>query len=71
MKTTKIELVKNHLLTHKRGITSMVAWNRYNISSLRDVIYTLRKQGWEIESIPKVTKDGIQYRQYILKKKGA
>ena len=71
MKKTKTEMIMQHLETHKRGISSLTAWERYHVSSLRDVIYKLRKRGWEIESIPKVTKDGIQYRQYILKKKGA
>lgn len=69
-KKNKIQLVEKHLETHKKGITGMVAWERYKVQDLRAVMYKLRKRGWIIESIPH-QKDGVQWTQYILVKKGA
>lgn len=70
VKKNKIAMVEKHLETHKKGITGMVAWDRYKVADLRATIYKLRKRGWVIESIPH-NKDGVQYTQYILVKRGA
>lgn len=70
VKKSKIQMVEKHLITHKTGITGMVAWERYKVADLRAVIYKLSKRGWEFKRI-KHNKEGVQYTQYILTKKGA
>ena len=42
--------VLQHLRTND-GITSMQAWDMYHITRLSDVIFKLRKRGYEIETV--------------------
>ena len=48
-KTTKTEMVKQHLLT-KKTITSLEAINLYSATRLAAIIFILREQGWVISS---------------------
>ena len=51
MKLSKLEKVKRHLLKHK-SITSWEAIQNYSATRLAAIIFTLRKNGWKIESRP-------------------
>lgn len=65
-KITKTEKVLKHLQTHKRGITSMTAFERYNLTRLSSVIFELKKRGYDIITIREHTKDGTSYGRYVL-----
>lgn len=68
MKTTQIEVVKNHLMNYG-SITSMEAFFKYRITRLASVIHVLRKQGLDIETITETSKNQYgtcQYAKYIL-----
>lgn len=63
----KTEKVLKHLLTHKRGLTSMTAFERYDLTRLGSIIYELRhKWGLPIITIREVSKDGQTYARYVL-----
>lgn len=64
---TKTELVLKHLITHKRGITPMTAYERYGLTRLGSVVYELRHHyGCEIVTEKHPAKDGSTYARYIL-----
>ena len=48
--TTQMKEVLKYMKSHKRGITSWVAFERFGITRLADIIYKLKKLGWEIAS---------------------
>lgn len=49
VKTQKSEILK-YLKTHKRGITSLQAIQLFGATRLSDIIFKLRKEGYEIET---------------------
>lgn len=56
MKTQTSE-IKNYLLTHKNGITSMEAFQKFGATRLSAIIYQLRyKHGMNIVSEDKIVK---------------
>jgi len=57
MKLSKQEKIKRHLLKHK-SITSWEAIQSYSATRLAAIIFTLRKNGWKIDSRPIAEKDG-------------
>ena len=64
--------VLKYLKTHKRGLTQMDAYTKFPapITRLSAVIYDLRKQGYDIESVDEMSKNcygTIQYVRYVLK----
>ena len=67
---TKKEKVKRHLLEHG-SITSWEAIMKYNATRLSDIIFCLRKEGYDIETVYKsrINEEGekIPYGVYKLK----
>ena len=59
MKKTKSQKseVLRYLMTHKRGITSFKAFELFGVTRLADIIFNLRKDGYEIETIQMTTKN--------------
>lgn len=55
-KTNKTTEVLKHLQTG-RGITSIEAFNLYGATRLSAIIFCLRKKGYNITNVNKVTKD--------------
>lgn len=56
IKRTQTSDILNYMKTHKKGITSMEAFERYGATRLSGLIWGLRKQGYNIISEPKVVK---------------
>lgn len=48
--TTQLNEVLKYMKSHKRGITSWVAFERFGITRLADIIYKLKKLDYEIAS---------------------
>ena len=48
-KSQKSEILR-YLQTHKRGITSLQAIELFGATRLSDIIFRLRKEGWDIET---------------------
>ena len=69
-KTTQMNEVLKYMKSHKRGITSMIAFERFGITRLADIIYKLRKLGWSIVSEQITTKNRYghvcNYSRYYL-----
>lgn len=69
MKVTKFNQVKEHLENYGT-ITSWQAIQQYGATRLADIIFRLRKQGYDIETKTEITKDRnnnvCQYAKYIL-----
>ena len=69
MRTTKTNQVKEHLENYGT-ITSWQAIQQYGATRLSDIIFRLRKQGYDIETKDETTKDRngnkCQYAKYIL-----
>lgn len=65
-KKAQIDIVREHLIANGR-ITSIDAFSKYNITRLSALIFRLRKEGKEIETIDKPRKNGGHYGVYILK----
>lgn len=67
---TKKEKVRQHLLKYG-SITSWEAITKYNATRLSDIIFCLRKDGYDIETIYKTNKnkegETITYGEYKLK----
>ena len=59
------DLVLSHLM--KGTITSMEAFQLYNITRLADRIFVLRKDGWKI-STKTIKKNGKSFAEYRLEK---
>lgn len=64
---SKSQLVLQHLKTHKRGITSMDAFEKYKATRLSSIIFNLRSRGYDIVTIEERTETGTRYARYILK----
>lgn len=69
MRVTKFAQVKSHLENHGT-ITSWQAIQQYGATRLSDIIFRLRKQGYDIETKNELTKDRngntCNYAKYIL-----
>ena len=64
-KHTQKYLIAKHLISG-RSITPLRALNRFGCFRLADVIYKLRRRGWDIET--RITaREGKQYASYRLK----
>lgn len=70
MRKTQKEMVLDHLLHHKKGITSLEAQMLFGIMQMPKRIFDLRKDGWKIDSRPEVGKnrfgERVSYVRYIL-----
>lgn len=67
---TKKEKVLEHLKT-KGSITSWEAFTLYRATRLSDIIFVLRKDGYDIETIPEKNIDDYRkHAKYILKERG-
>jgi hypothetical protein len=66
--STKIDKVAHHLVTKKK-ITSWDAIQLYFATRLADIIFTLRNEGWLIDT-KMIKKDKVRYAEYILVKAG-
>lgn len=72
MKKTKSQLseVLKYLMTHKRGITSVQAFNLFGVTRLSDIVFRLRKAGYNIITEQITTKNryghATTYARYIL-----
>jgi hypothetical protein len=62
---TKIDKVANHLVRHK-SITSWKAIELYRATRLADIVFTLKRQGWDIISTMRYEPDGTRYAVYRL-----
>ena len=51
------EMVLRYLRTHKEGITSLQALNKFGILQMPKRVFTLRKRGYNVKSTPKVVKN--------------
>ena len=64
----KLEVLK-YLKTHK-GITPYIAFERFGITRLADIIYRLRDEGWDIITEMVTTKNRygnvVSYARYSL-----
>lgn len=60
----KIDLVWRHL-TKRRNITSMQAWESYNVTRLADVVHKLRRHGYMVLTEPQRTGRTV-YAKYRL-----
>lgn len=69
-KMTQKQEVLNYMKTHKRGITSFVAFERFGITRLADIIFKLRQEGFEILTEQLTTKNRyghvVNYARYSL-----
>ena len=50
LKKTQNERILRYLKTHKRGITSIQAIELFGATRLSDIIFRLRKAGYDIET---------------------
>lgn len=48
--------VLHHLLTHET-LDPMTAWNQLGVYRLADVVYKLKKEGWDIQTVRKKVKN--------------
>lgn len=62
---TQKEQVLNYLREHG-SITSQEAWKKYDITRLADVVFRLKKDGYDITTFEKRTRKGKRYAQYVL-----
>ena len=64
------DLVLCYLKSHKGGMTSLVAFERYGIIQMPRRVFNLRKRGWKISSTPKTGKNrwgkSVRYVVYRL-----
>jgi hypothetical protein len=63
--TTKIDKVAKHLVRHKT-ITSWKAIELYRATRLADIVFNLKRQGWDIISTLRSEPDGTRYAVYRL-----
>ena len=68
-KTQKSEVLK-YMETHKKGITTFQAFERFGITRLADIIYKLKQEDCEIYSESITTKNRyghvVTYSRYFL-----
>lgn len=65
MKTTKIDLLKEHLVSGKT-ITQLEAIGLYSLFRLAARVHDLKKQGWNIITNEKRDANGSVYAEYVL-----
>jgi hypothetical protein len=63
--STKIAKVAGHLVSRKT-ITSWKAIELYQATRLADIIFTLKRQGWDISTTMRYEPDGTRYAVYRL-----
>ena len=63
--TTKIDQVAAHLV-RKKSITSWDAIQLYRATRLADIIFTLKKEGWDILSSIRYEANGTRFAIYKL-----
>lgn len=56
MKHTQTNDIFNYLKTHKRGLTSMDAFDRFGATRLSGLVWGLRKQGHNITTSYEIVK---------------
>ena len=64
---TQQQTVLAHLIAYQ-GITSQIAFHKYNITRLADVVFKLRKRGNSIKTIDMNNGKGTLYAKYVLEK---
>jgi len=65
VKAKKIDLIWKHL-TKRRDITSMQAWQAYNVTRLADIVHELRTR-YGVEIATELVKSGAtRYARYRL-----
>ena len=52
MDLTQRKVVLNHIKKHKKGISSMEAFEKFGVTRLSAIIFDLRAAGVDIESVP-------------------
>lgn len=65
---------EDRVLDHMRkygSITSMTAFEMYNITRLSAKIFNLREEGYNIVTIRETSKNGATYGRYVLKEEVA
>jgi hypothetical protein len=62
---TKIAKVAGHLVGRK-SITSWKAIELYQATRLADIIFTLKRQGWDISTTMRYEPNGTKYAVYRL-----
>lgn len=63
----KTAKVLRHMATHKKGITSLDAFDLFHATRLSSIIYNLRNTyGLTITSEDEMTEDGVRYARYKL-----
>lgn len=62
---SKKDRVLKHLRTHKKGITSLEAFERYGATRLSAIIFDLRKEGYDIETNTIQVKDRYGAKCYV------
>jgi hypothetical protein len=71
LKKSQTSEVLKYLKTHKKGITSMEAFELFGATRLSAIIFNLRANGYDIGTIPEktVTRYGAptSYVRYVLK----
>lgn len=70
IKKTQTSDVLHYLQTHKRGLTSMQAIEKFGATRLADIVFRLRKYGYEIEVETMVRKNRygneISFARYFM-----
>ena len=65
--------ILEYLKTHKKGISSMQAFEMFGVTRISSIIFNLREYGYNIESIWKEGKnrykEKVRYVQYVLKER--
>lgn len=65
--------VLEYLKTHKKGISSMQAFEMFGATRISSIIFNLRNYGYNIESVWKEGKnrykEDVRYVQYVLQEK--
>lgn len=71
---TKVDDVLQYLQANTKGITPAEARDLFHSDRLADIIYKLKKRGYEIETIMEEGRDAYgknTYARYVLKKDAA
>lgn len=65
-KITQEDLILAHMREHG-SITSMTAFEKYQITRLAVGIHSLRKKGYSIDTLDEVSSTGKHYGRYVLR----
>lgn len=67
---TQCSQILNYMRTHKRGITPIIAEQKFQCHRLSGRIFDLRERGYDIETVIQLKKNDqgrtIQYAEYLL-----